>query len=172
MDHQRRVEGKNIQVSGRESWENSPPNQLSRAHAVSQRLKQQRFRLMGSEPGPLHICWSHELGVFVKLLKSGTMCVSDSFLCSWDSFHLIELLCLDSLCWNLLYLIVSCFILLGCCLLENCSFLKRKLMEPLNRFRGAVVDGELDGVEGRKLWLGYIVWKKNTFSIKRKNQFY
>ena len=57
----------------------------------------------------------------------------------------------------LLCLTVSCFVLFGCCLLEACSFLKRK------RRWGEVDLGERrGGVESKKrgeakLWLGYIV---------------
>lgn len=61
---------------------------------------------------------------FYKTLKSETRYVSKSFACSWDSFASIKLP-YATLIWRFLScLLVSCFVSFGCCLWEDCSFLK------------------------------------------------
>lgn len=58
--------------------------------------------------------------------NNGNGCVSDSFVCPWDSFPPVGLPCPDSK-WGLsLCSIVSYFVLFGCHLLEACYFLKMK----------------------------------------------
>lgn len=58
--------------------------------------------------------------------NSGSWCVSDFLVCSWDSLSLIEVPCPASI-WGLLPChIMSNFVLFCCCLLEACSLLKRK----------------------------------------------
>lgn len=56
--------------------------------------------------------------------NSGGRCFSDSFACSWDSFPPIGLPCPALIIGVLFYWIL--FVISGHCLLETCSFLKRK----------------------------------------------
>lgn len=54
--------------------------------------------------------------------KNGSLCFSDSFASSWDSFPHIGLPCPDSI-WVLLpCLIVFCFVVLSCCFLDSRFF--------------------------------------------------
>lgn len=67
-------------------------------------------------------------------------------------------------------LTISCLILFGFCLLENCFCVKRK------RWRERRVDvrerrgeGSSDEEREGKLWSGGIAWRKNPFSVKNLN---
>lgn len=67
-------------------------------------------------------------------------------------------------------LTISCLILFGCCLLENCFRVKRK------RWRERRVDvrerrgeGSSDEEREGKLWSGGMAWRKNPFSVKNLN---
>jgi hypothetical protein len=77
-------------------------SQLSRDHMSSQRQRKQAQSPPGSAPG-LHICNGCHLGLFMGFLTVGAV-VSLTFLPT-----------LLSSCW---------VVILGCCLLEACSFLK------------------------------------------------
>lgn len=52
-------------------------------------------------------------------------CVFDSFICSWNSFPSVGLFCPALICGLFSCLIVSYFVVVGCCRLEAYSFLKR-----------------------------------------------
>lgn len=77
-----------------------------------------------SVPGHLHGCW---LSVFVGILTVGE-CVSLTLLSALETLFLL-LNCLVQLPYKsrvILFALLYCFVLSSCCLLEACSFLKRR----------------------------------------------
>lgn len=73
--------------------------------------------------------------------------------CSWDSFPPVELPCTASVWECLPRLVVFCFVMFGCCLIEACSFLKGK---------GKGVDQE----GGREKWRDGKLCEDVSYEIK------
>lgn len=114
-------------------WESTEMEETQRTRPTES-TKQVLYGLTESEvtyKRPTSVCIkssAYMLWLFVWCFcwtpKSRSCCVSDSFACSKDSFSPTGLPC-SALVWgDLSYLIVSCVIVLNCCLLEACSFLK------------------------------------------------
>ena len=100
-------------------------NQLSQAHLGSKRLKQKAWRLHGSVLGPLCRCNAFYLDVLVRLLTVGVN-MSLNLLPFSILFPSVGLPLPASIKGFCFCQIVSCFVLSTCCVLETCSFLKRK----------------------------------------------
>ena len=141
-----------------EPGEQSALNELRETHMSAQRRKHQVQGCHGCAPGPLHVCHSKSLG-----------CLWESWLWEWVSLWLLCLLmrlflllgCHVQLGYDSFYFILFCYV---CYLLEACSFIMRHTEGVDLEGRGG--GEELGGVEGGKLYSGYIVWEKNLFSIK------
>lgn len=88
-----------------------PPNQLSKTHMGSQRLKQQGQSLLASPPGPLNVCYSCHLSVLGGTTNSGNRCFTLLYVCPWEYFPQIRLPCLALIQGFLPWLIISCFLL-------------------------------------------------------------
>lgn len=123
-----------------------------------------------SAPRPLYIATVWLLAWYSwEAPNNGSACISDPFACCWDSFPPIRRPCPASI-WGLLpCLIVSCFVLFGCQLLEVCSFLKRKQRRSESEGEGRW-RGQLEGVEGGETLVGmYCMGDKSIFNKKEKN---
>lgn len=75
--------------------------------------------------------------------NSRSKSISDSFACSQNSFPPAGFTCPVSMEELLPCLILSCFVVFGCCLLESCCFLKgerREVDQEEGRCRGLGVD--------------------------------
>lgn len=102
--------------------EHGSQNQLGRGYMNPQRLKWQAWDPPGSTPDLLCMLWLLTW-CFCGIPNNGSCCISDSFACSWH-FLFSYWVAFPALIWEFLSgLIVSCFALLGCCLLEAFRFL-------------------------------------------------
>lgn len=126
-----------------------------RSHAALQfRLALHIMWLLISASVPIYCRRSSEymlwlLGrCFCGSLNNGRGCISNSFVCSWDSFSHVVLL-YPALRWGILSFLIVSFVLFVCCLLEAWSLLKRK-WKGSESWREGIwgVALELWGVEG------------------------
>lgn len=107
------------------------PNQLSKVRVDSQRLKREARELTGVYTRSFANAMTVTLiFFFCETPNRGLFCFS------WYSFLPIALSCLASVWGPLPCLTVSCFVLLGCCLLEFCSFLKAEWRGNGSKGRG------------------------------------
>jgi hypothetical protein len=110
--------------------------------------------------------WENHL-LIISLNRSRHL--SNSFVCSWDSFLLIGLPCLDSIRGLLLCLIVSSFAMFGYFLLEACSFLNgnRGVNESEGEERWG--GGGLGGV-GVEETGQYVIYEKRIYFNKKEQR--
>lgn len=140
------------------SGECGPPSPLSRTHTGSQTLKQWAQGLHGSAP-VLCILWLLAL-CYVDLLTVGTGVSLTLFACYFPPVGLPW----PASIWEISpCLIVSCFVLLGYCLLKAPRLSEGKQKEEWILERGEL-RAELGGVEEGEMVVR-IVWEKNLFSI-------
>jgi hypothetical protein len=97
----------------------------------------------------------------MRLLAFENEWISDCLACSWVSFPPLELPCPTSMGYVLLHLIIFYFVVVGCHLLEACSFLIKDLNWIYLEGMGGVE--ELIGVEKGKIAIRIYYMKKSIF---------
>lgn len=100
--------------------------------------------------------------------NSGSVCISDSFACWWDSFPPVGMLCPVSVWGISSCLIVSSFLVYGCFLLEFFIFFLTGNGGGVDRGKRGGNGGSWDEWKERKLVWIYYIRKQSIFIFKKK----